>query len=55
MTAGPTILKPEEIECESFRIIDGEIGPHQFDEQQWPVVRRVIHTTADSIVSGERR
>ncbi len=44
---GPVIVKPEEIEAESFRMIDAEIGPHQFDEQQWPVVRRVIHTTAD--------
>ena len=47
MSEGPTILKPEAIESESFRIIDNEIGPHQFDEQQWPVARRVIHTTAD--------
>lgn len=47
MAEQPTVLKPEEIESESFRIIDSEIGPHQFDEQQWPVVRRVIHTTAD--------
>lgn len=47
MSEGPTILKPEEIECESFRIIDSEIAPHWFDDQQWPVVRRVIHTTAD--------
>lgn len=45
--SGPTILKPEEIESESFRIIDSEIGPHAFDEQQWAVVRRIIHTTAD--------
>ncbi|NCO50993.1 MAG: precorrin-8X methylmutase [Deltaproteobacteria bacterium] len=44
---GPLIVKPEEIEAESFRIIDGEAGPHQFDEEQWPVVRRIIHTTAD--------
>lgn len=47
MPEGPTVLKPEDIEAESFRIIDSEIGPHQFDDAQWPVVRRVIHTTAD--------
>ena len=47
MSEGPTILKPEEIESESFRIIDSEIGPHQFDAAEWPIVRRVIHTTAD--------
>lgn len=44
---GPTILNPEAIESESFRIIDSEVEPHFFDEQQWPVVRRIIHTTAD--------
>lgn len=47
MSDGPIILKPEQIETESFRIIDSEIGPHQFDDAQWPIVRRVIHTTAD--------
>lgn len=44
---GPVIVKPEEIETESFRMIDAEVGPHQFDGQQWPIVRRIIHTTAD--------
>jgi precorrin-8X/cobalt-precorrin-8 methylmutase len=47
MSEGPIFLKPEQIESESFRIIDSEIGPHQFDDAQWPIVRRVIHTTAD--------
>jgi len=45
--AGPIIVKPEEIEAESFRIIDREVGPHLFDDQKWPIVRRIIHTTAD--------
>lgn len=44
---GPTILKPEAIEAESFRIIDSEVGAHEFNDLQWPVVRRMIHTTAD--------
>ncbi|CAM3607801.1 Precorrin-8X methylmutase [Vibrio aerogenes CECT 7868] len=39
------------IENDSFAIIDHEIqqfhGGHQFDERQWPVVRRAIHTTGD--------
>lgn len=47
MAEKPTILKPEAIETESFRIIDREAGAHPFDAQQWPVVRRMIHTTAD--------
>ncbi|SHJ10924.1 precorrin-8X methylmutase [Malonomonas rubra DSM 5091] len=55
MAEQPTILKPEEIESESFRIIDSEIGPHQFDEQQWPIVRRVIHTTADFELAEQMR
>jgi precorrin-8X/cobalt-precorrin-8 methylmutase len=40
-------VDPREIEAKSFVIIDREIGPHDYNEQQWPIVRRVIHTTAD--------
>jgi precorrin-8X/cobalt-precorrin-8 methylmutase len=40
-------LSPEEIEAESFRIIEAELGPHDWSPQQWPLVRRAIHTTAD--------
>lgn len=40
-------LKPEEIEAESFRIIDAEVGAHLWSSAEWPVVRRVIHTSAD--------
>ena len=47
MSESPTILQPEAIETESFRIIDSEVGPHAYSAQQWPVVRRMIHTTAD--------
>lgn len=35
------------IENSSFAVIDHEIGPHDFSEEQWEVVRRVIHATAD--------
>jgi precorrin-8X/cobalt-precorrin-8 methylmutase len=35
------------IEDGSFAIIDAEAGAHAFDAQQWQVVRRVIHATAD--------
>jgi len=38
---------PAAIEAQSFAIIDDEVGAHAYDKQQWPVVRRVIHTTAD--------
>ncbi|HEX9079288.1 MAG TPA: precorrin-8X methylmutase [Desulfuromonadaceae bacterium] len=40
-------MKPEEIEAESFRIIDDEAGRHDWPEEQWQVVRRAIHTSAD--------
>ncbi|HMN03692.1 precorrin-8X methylmutase [Geobacter anodireducens] len=40
-------LRPEEIEAESFRIIDAEAGSHSWGPDQWPVVRRAIHTSAD--------
>jgi len=40
-------LRPEEIEAESFRIIEEELGPHQWSAREWPIVRRAIHTSAD--------
>lgn len=40
-------LSPEEIEAESFRIIDAEAGTHPWSPAEWPVVRRVVHTSAD--------
>jgi len=40
-------VKPQEIEDLSFKIIEQEAGDHGFGEDQWPVVRRMIHTSAD--------
>lgn len=40
-------MKPEEIETESFRIIDEEAGAHDWNSDEWQIVRRVIHTSAD--------
>jgi precorrin-8X/cobalt-precorrin-8 methylmutase len=40
-------MKPLEIEQLSFQIIDSEAGDHGFPPDQWPLVRRVIHTSAD--------
>ncbi|HJV64542.1 MAG TPA: precorrin-8X methylmutase [Geomonas sp.] len=40
-------LSPEQIEAESFRIIEAELGPHAWSAQEWPIVRRAIHTSAD--------
>lgn len=38
---------PEEIERRSFEIITAEMGDAPFSEAELPVVKRVIHTTAD--------
>ncbi len=40
-------MKPEEIESLSFEIIDREAGAHDFPPDQWNIVRRMIHTSAD--------
>lgn len=40
-------MKPEDIEAMSFDIIDAEAGAHCFVWDQWQIVRRMIHTTAD--------
>ena len=39
--------KGQSIEDKSMEIIDGEIGTHDYNELEWPIVRRVIHATAD--------
>ena len=40
-------MKPEEIEALSFKMIDEEAGAHDFPDDQWQIVRRMIHTSAD--------
>ena len=39
--------KGQSIEDESMQIIENEIGNHPYNEQEWPIVRRIIHSTAD--------
>lgn len=46
-TFQPLTIQPTEIEAESFRIIDEEIGSHSFSPLEYPIARRVIHATAD--------
>jgi precorrin-8X/cobalt-precorrin-8 methylmutase len=41
------LIQPDAIEAESFRIIDAEVGPHEFSVIEWPIVQRAIHSTAD--------
>ena len=40
-------LLPNEIEAESFRRIEAIAGDHGFSPDEWFVLRRMIHTTAD--------
>ena len=40
-------MKPNEIETLSFKIIDKEAGQHNFSQQEWKIVQRMIHTSAD--------
>jgi precorrin-8X/cobalt-precorrin-8 methylmutase len=40
-------MRPAEIETLSFKIIEQEAGDHGFPEDQWTIVRRMIHTSAD--------
>lgn len=40
-------MKPEDIERMSFDIIEKEAGDHGFSKKTWPIVRRMIHTSAD--------
>jgi precorrin-8X/cobalt-precorrin-8 methylmutase len=42
-----------DIEKLSFEIIDAEIGSHGYNELEWPIVRRVIHATADFDFAGK--
>lgn len=43
----PLTVQPQEIETKSFEIITEEMGEHPFTSDQWKVVQRVIHASAD--------
>ena len=47
MPASIKKIGPQEIEAESFRMIEAELGPHEFDQSSFKVVQRVIHATGD--------
>ncbi|MCI8770352.1 MAG: precorrin-8X methylmutase [Lachnospiraceae bacterium] len=40
-------MRPHEIEKKSFEIIEKELGDTKLDPVQEPIIKRVIHTTAD--------
>ncbi|NTZ20631.1 precorrin-8X methylmutase [Paenibacillus sp. JMULE4] len=43
----PLTVQPQEIEEKSFAMITEELGEHSFTEEQYKVVQRVIHASAD--------
>ncbi|ETR69972.1 MAG: precorrin-8X methylmutase [Candidatus Magnetoglobus multicellularis str. Araruama] len=40
-------MQPNEIERKSFEIIDYEAGNHGLPKDQWTIIQRIIHTSAD--------
>lgn len=40
-------MTPQDIEKLSFTIINKEAGEHTFNEQEWQIIQRMIHTSAD--------
>ena len=39
--------KGQSIEDASMQMIEDEIGTHEFNQKEWSIVRRIIHSTAD--------
>ncbi|MBF0144914.1 MAG: precorrin-8X methylmutase [Magnetococcales bacterium] len=54
--APPIVAAGQEIESASFRHIDAHAGPHPgYTDEQWPLVRRLIHTSGDFEFNGLTR
>ncbi len=47
--------KGQSIEDASMQMIEDEIGEHQYNEKEWSIVRRVIHSTADFDFAGKNK
>ena len=47
--------KGQSIEDESMEIIEREVGSHEYNDMEWPIVRRIIHATADFDFAGENK
>jgi len=47
--------KGQSIEDASMKMIDDEIGTHQYNEKEWSIVRRIIHSTADFDFARENK
>ena len=47
--------KGQSIEYESMEIIEREVGAHPYTDTEWPIVRRIIHATADFDFAGKNK
>ena len=47
--------KGQSIEDASMQMIEEEIGTHNYNEMEWPIVRRIIHSTADFDFADKNR
>lgn len=47
--------KAYDIESQSFKIIETEVGKHPYNTLEWSIVRRAIHSTADYDFAGSHR
>lgn len=47
--------KGQSIEDASMQMIEEEVGDHNYGKKEWPIVRRIIHSTADFDFVGKNR
>ena len=47
--------KGQSIEDASMEMIENEIGDHNYNDKEWPIVRRIIHSTADFDFAGKNK
>ena len=47
--------KGQSIEDASMKMIEDEIGSHNYNKKEWPIVRRIIHSTADFDFADKNR
>jgi len=47
--------KGQSIEDASMQMIEEEVGEHSYNDKEWPIVRRIIHSTADFDFVGKNK
>jgi len=47
--------KGQSIEDASMEMIENEVGNHNYNDKEWPIVRRIIHSTADFDFAGKNK